>query len=119
MTYLVRQATEADLDLIAGFEVEIALISFGDEAITDTGLHRKRVSGALGKPGEITLVAAAEAAPGRPLPHPPHLSIQHLQPSRHTPAPPTCATQHRESSATSPPMGLKQASTSEPTVLQS
>src|SRR3984885_623777 len=67
MTYLVRQATETDLDLLAGFEVEIALISFGDEAITDAGLHRKRVSGALGKPGEITLVAAAEAAPGRPL----------------------------------------------------
>jgi len=65
--YLVRQATESDLDTLAGFEVEIALISFGDEAITDAGLHRKRVSGALGKPGEITLVAVAEAAPGRPL----------------------------------------------------
>ena len=42
-------------------------MSFGDEAVTDAGLHRRRVAGALGKPGEITLVAAAEAAPGRPV----------------------------------------------------
>ena len=34
-------------------------MSFGDEAITDPALHRKRVAGALGKPGEITLVAVA------------------------------------------------------------
>ena len=69
--YLIRPAREDDLDAIAGFEVEIAKVSFGDEAITDTGLHRKRVAGALGKPGEITLVAvpvaADQAAPGRPV----------------------------------------------------
>jgi GNAT superfamily N-acetyltransferase len=62
--YLIRPATEADLDAIVGFEINIALVSFGDTAITDPALHRKRVSGALGKPGEITLVAAAVAAPG-------------------------------------------------------
>jgi L-amino acid N-acyltransferase YncA len=65
--YLIRPAGEDDLDAIAGFEVDIAKVSFGDEAITDTGLHRRRVAGALGKPGEITLVAVAEAGPGRPV----------------------------------------------------
>jgi len=65
--YLIRQAREDDLDAIAGFEVEIAKISFGDEAVTDTGLHRRRVAGALGKRGEITLVAVARNAPARPV----------------------------------------------------
>jgi ribosomal protein S18 acetylase RimI-like enzyme len=65
--YLVREATPDDLDAIAGFEVEIARVSFGDEAITDAGLHRRRVAGALGKPGEITLVAVEREAPDRPV----------------------------------------------------
>jgi L-amino acid N-acyltransferase YncA len=65
--YLVREATADDLDAIAGFESEIARVSFGDEAVTDAGLHRRRVGGALGKPGEITLVAAAQTAPGTPV----------------------------------------------------
>ncbi len=67
MNYVIREAAAGDLDAIAGFEVEIAQVSFGDEAVTDAGLHRRRVGGALGKPGEITLVAADEAAPGTPL----------------------------------------------------
>jgi ribosomal protein S18 acetylase RimI-like enzyme len=62
--YLIRPATEDDLDAIVGFEIDIALVSFGDTAITDPALHRKRVSGALGKPGEITLVAVAATVPG-------------------------------------------------------
>jgi len=61
--YLVRRATESDLDALAGFEIEIARVSFGDDAIADPALHRKRVSAALGKPAEITLVAAARDAP--------------------------------------------------------
>jgi len=65
--YLVRPATEADLDALAGYEIEIALISFGDEAITEPALHRKRVGSALGKAGEITLVAAAADRPDTPL----------------------------------------------------
>ena len=65
--YLIRPAHEDDLDAIAGFEVEIAKVSFGDEAVTDTGLHRRRVAGALGKRGEITLVAVARSAPVRPV----------------------------------------------------
>ena len=33
--YVVREATEADLDAIAGFEIDIARISFSEDAITD------------------------------------------------------------------------------------
>ena len=62
MSYLIRDAQADDLDVIAAFEVEIALVSFGAEAITDPQLHRRRVAGALGKPGEITLVAVAAQA---------------------------------------------------------
>lgn len=61
--YLIRPAREADLDAIVGYEIDIAVVSFGDEAITDPALHRKRVGGALGKPGEITIVAAAADRP--------------------------------------------------------
>ncbi|HTZ92749.1 MAG TPA: GNAT family N-acetyltransferase [Streptosporangiaceae bacterium] len=66
-TYLVRAATQDDLEALVGYEIEIAVVSFADEAITDPALHRKRVSGALGKPGEITLVAVARQEPDRPL----------------------------------------------------
>jgi L-amino acid N-acyltransferase YncA len=64
---VIRAAREEDLDAIAGFEAEIARVSFGDEAIEDHGLHRKRAAAALGKPGEITLVAVAAEAPGVPV----------------------------------------------------
>ena len=56
---MIRPAADSDLDAIAAFEVGIARVSFGDEAITDAAFHRRRVAGALGKPGEITLIAAA------------------------------------------------------------
>lgn len=65
--YLVRPAREGDLAAIAGLEVEIARASFGDEAITDAAFHRRRVASSLGKPGEITLVAAASDAQEVPL----------------------------------------------------
>ena len=57
--FLIRPARESDLDVITGFEIDIARASFGDEAIEDAALHRKRVAAALGKPGEVTLVAVA------------------------------------------------------------
>jgi ribosomal protein S18 acetylase RimI-like enzyme len=63
----IRPATEDDLDVIARFEIDIARASFGDEAIEDPALHRKRVAGALGKPGEVTLVAVATGAPAVPV----------------------------------------------------
>jgi L-amino acid N-acyltransferase YncA len=65
--YVIRPAREADLDAIVAYEIEIAVISFGAEAITDPALHRKRVTGALGKAGEITLIAVAQDAPDAPL----------------------------------------------------
>jgi L-amino acid N-acyltransferase YncA len=65
--YVIRQAREDDLDAITAYEIDIAVISFGSDAVTDTALHRKRVSGALGKPGEITLVAVAADQPEQPI----------------------------------------------------
>jgi L-amino acid N-acyltransferase YncA len=57
--FLIRPARDGDLDVLAGFEIDIARASFGDEAIEDAALHRKRVAAALGKEGEVTLVAVA------------------------------------------------------------
>jgi L-amino acid N-acyltransferase YncA len=65
--YAIRRARADDLEAIVGYEIDIAVISFGAEAITDPALHRKRVSGALGKPGEVTLVAVAADEPADPL----------------------------------------------------
>jgi RimJ/RimL family protein N-acetyltransferase len=65
--FRIRPAREADLDVIAGFEIDIARASFGDEAIEDPALHRKRVAAALGKPGEVTLVAVAGAGDAEPV----------------------------------------------------
>jgi L-amino acid N-acyltransferase YncA len=61
--FRIRDAAESDLDAIAEFEIDIAVRSFGDEAVTDPALHRRRVSGSLGKPGEVTLVAVSEDQP--------------------------------------------------------
>jgi L-amino acid N-acyltransferase YncA len=63
----IREATADDLDAIVGFEIEIAKVSFADEAITDPALHRRRVGNSLGKPGEVTLVAVSQEAPGTAL----------------------------------------------------
>src|SRR5258708_37952998 len=65
--YLIREARAEDLDAIAGFEVEIARVSFGDEAITDAELHRRRGAGARRTPGEITPGAVAGATPRTPV----------------------------------------------------
>lgn len=65
--YLVRAATDHDVEAIVGYEIDIAKVSFADEAITEPALHRKRVTGALGKPGEIMLVAVAEQEPAVPV----------------------------------------------------
>jgi GNAT superfamily N-acetyltransferase len=65
--FLIRPARDSDLDVIAGFEIDIARASFGDEAIEDGALHRKRVAAALGKPGEVTLVAVVAGSNGTPV----------------------------------------------------
>ena len=58
----IRPATDGDLDALVGYEIEIARISFGDEAVTDPTLHRRRITGSLGKPDEVTLVAERDGA---------------------------------------------------------
>lgn len=63
----IRPATEADLPAIVAFEIEIAVVSFAAEAITDPALHQRRVTGALGKKGEVTLVAVTAADPAQVL----------------------------------------------------
>jgi len=65
--YLVRPATERDVEALVGYEIEIAVVSFAEAAITDPALHRRRITGALGKPGELMLVAVARQAPDVPL----------------------------------------------------
>ncbi len=65
--YLVRPAAERDLDAIVAYEIAIARVSFAEEAVTDPAVHRKRVSGALGNPGEIMLIAAAREHPQQPV----------------------------------------------------
>jgi L-amino acid N-acyltransferase YncA len=65
--YLVRPATARDVEAIVAYEIDIAIVSFAADAVTDPGLHRKRVTGGLGKPGEIMLVAAAVEAPEVPV----------------------------------------------------
>ena len=56
----VRDAREADLDAIVAFEIEIARISFGDSAVEDPVMHRKRVADELGKSREGTFVASPD-----------------------------------------------------------
>lgn len=58
----IRPATDGDLDALVDYEIEIARISFGDDAVTDPALHRKRITGSLGKPDEVTLVAERDGA---------------------------------------------------------
>ena len=57
VTATVRPAVGTDVDRLVAYEIEIARISFGDEALTDPALHRKRITGSLGKPDEVALVA--------------------------------------------------------------
>jgi L-amino acid N-acyltransferase YncA len=58
----IRPATDGDVDALVGYEIEIARISFGDEAVTDPALHRGRITGSLGKPDEVTLVAERDGS---------------------------------------------------------
>lgn len=51
--YDFRPLEEGDLDEIAQFEAEIAMNSFGSEAITDLDLYKKRLTPHIGKMGTI------------------------------------------------------------------
>ncbi|MCL2708759.1 MAG: GNAT family N-acetyltransferase [Defluviitaleaceae bacterium] len=47
MNYLVREATAADIPVLARYECEISLISFGDEAVSDPERHAAKLEKAL------------------------------------------------------------------------
>jgi len=61
-TDAIRPARAEDLEALVAYEIEIARISFGDEAVTEPALHRKRITGSLGRPEEVTLVADRDGA---------------------------------------------------------
>ena len=61
-TDAIRPARAEDLGALVAYEIEIARISFGDEAVTEPALHRKRITGSLGRPEEVTLVADRDGA---------------------------------------------------------
>src|SRR5690348_14547570 len=53
----VRLADEHDLDVLAGFEVRIAEISFPDDPIVDREAHRGRLRRAMERDGQGMFVA--------------------------------------------------------------
>jgi GNAT superfamily N-acetyltransferase len=57
----IRAAESRDLDAIVAFEIEIARISFGDEAVLDPEMHSRRVVKAIEDDGEGTFVAGDAA----------------------------------------------------------
>lgn len=57
----VRRATAADLPRLAEYEIEIARVSFGDEAITDPAKHTGRLEKALDRDPDGCLVGIDEA----------------------------------------------------------
>jgi L-amino acid N-acyltransferase YncA len=57
--YPVRRVEAGDLPAIVEFEVAIARVSFGADAIVDPRVHARRVTAAMGRAGEIMLVAGA------------------------------------------------------------
>ncbi|MEA2410464.1 MAG: [ribosomal protein S18]-alanine N-acetyltransferase [Thermoleophilaceae bacterium] len=57
----IRPAEARDLEAIVTFEIEIARISFGDEAVLDPEVHSRRVVKAIDDPGEGTFVAGDDA----------------------------------------------------------
>jgi RimJ/RimL family protein N-acetyltransferase len=58
-SFRIRNITERDLDVLAGFESEIAVISFGEEAVTDPEHHKKKIRKGMEKSPEGMLVLEA------------------------------------------------------------
>jgi ribosomal protein S18 acetylase RimI-like enzyme len=57
MSPTVRRAEERDLDVVAGYEVRIARVSFPDDPIEDPAVHRRRLAKAMERDGAGMLVA--------------------------------------------------------------
>lgn len=56
-TFTIRPAAERDLDALAAFEVVIAEVSFGDQAVTDPAVHRAKLEKALVRDPDSLFVA--------------------------------------------------------------
>lgn len=54
---VIRTAEERDLDDLARFEVAIAEVSFGSEAVTDPSVHKGKIAKALDRDRESMFVA--------------------------------------------------------------
>ncbi|MEU8466410.1 GNAT family N-acetyltransferase [Streptomyces sp. NPDC029006] len=61
--YVTRQAAEADLPTIGAFEVDIARVSFGGDAVDDPLRHRTRLARAMEKSREGMIVAHRPGGP--------------------------------------------------------
>ena len=62
--FTIRLAAERDLDDLAAFEVVIAEVSFGDQAVTDPAVHRGKLEKALVRdPGSLFVAADAQDRP--------------------------------------------------------
>lgn len=56
----IRNLRDRDIDVVAGFEAEIALRSFADEAVTDLDHYRKKLGKLLKYGGDWTKVLVSE-----------------------------------------------------------
>ncbi|MFB0616240.1 GNAT family N-acetyltransferase [Streptomyces sp. AGS-58] len=61
--YVTRQAAEHDLPAIGAFEVDIARVSFGGDAVDDPLRHRTRLARAMEKSSEGMIVAHRPGGP--------------------------------------------------------
>jgi ribosomal protein S18 acetylase RimI-like enzyme len=59
--YTIRQAEERDLPSIVDFEIQIARISFPEDAVDDPAVHRKKLSKAMERDREGMFVAESLA----------------------------------------------------------
>jgi ribosomal protein S18 acetylase RimI-like enzyme len=57
MEHKVRQLEERDLDAVVAFEIDIARVSFGEDAVVDPAIHRRKLAKALERDAESMLVA--------------------------------------------------------------
>lgn len=60
MSHSIRLAAERDLDDLAAYEVTIAEISFGEDAVTDPVVHRKKLAKAMER-DQAGMVVAVDA----------------------------------------------------------
>lgn len=62
MDFEIRQILEQDIPILAEFEKEISIISFGDDAITENGFHEQKIRKSFSKNrnGMFVLLADGE-----------------------------------------------------------